>query len=553
MQPLPGPAHWFVPLWVPVSVLFLGSATVFSCGVAWQLGGRERHETVRTRLLLGLPWGSISVAGVVLCVYWFVQGGWTDPHAPTVIPFRSWSYFVPSGVVLSSFAHSGYNHLLGNLIGTLTVGVLAEYAWSHYPRGRGVSVFSSESVWTNPYARVLGFVAGSLAVGVVSGLFSLGPTIGFSGVVFVYVGVALTRYPFGTLLALLWSRVLLLVYRSLTNPTIVQGGHTQFDSPWWAGISLQGHVFGLLIGMVLGLILLRRRSVSVDTLRLWSAVLLLAVLEGVWAVYLPLDGGRFVLFRAVGVGVVFLFAALFTNAIRTGETRLLWRFDLRYGVIARRITIAFVIVLAVVAVPYNLFTVSDPTAGITSENSVEVGEYTVAYAEGIPHQYISTVQIDGFGEPTNVTTSGVIVINDQREIWWPEISKQRLAFAGEAGVRVGGIGWHETVNARRLAWEPVGNHSVYTVYLNHDGSGSLVYSSQPARAEPVIGGRRVTVVSGEPFRVRVTHNGSVLGRAPVPAPDESVSVGGLTLNRTDGTLYAERNDTWVRVAKYDPP
>lgn len=548
MQPSPGPTLSLA--WVPVSVLFLCSAIVFSCGIAWQLGGRERHETHRTRLLSGVPWGSLSVAGIVVVVYWFVQGGWSDPHAPTVIPFRSWSYFAPSGLVLSSFAHSGYNHLLGNLIGTLTAGVLAEYAWSHYPRERGVSVFSS--VLTNPYARVLCFVAGSVAVGLVSGLFSLGPTIGFSGVVFAYVGLALTRYPWGTLLALLWGRVLLLVYRSLMNPTIVRGGHAQFDTPWWAGISLQGHVFGVLIGIVVGLVLLRRRSVSVDGLRLWSGVILFAVLEGVWAVYLPVDGGQYVLFRAVGVGVVFLFGALLMNALRNDVTHLFGRVDIRYGAVARRLTIAFVIVLAAVTVPYNVFTVSE-SPGITPENSVEVGEYTVAYAEEIQHQYISSVQFGGFGDPTNVTTSGVIVINDQREIWWPEVSKQRLAFAGAVGVRVGGIGWRETVHARRPVWNPVGNNPVYTVQLDHDDDRSLVYTSQPASAEPMIDGRRVTIVPGEPFRVRITHDGTVLGDTPIPTPNETTSVGGLTLNRTDGLLYAERNDTWVRVANYDPP
>ncbi|UPM41975.1 rhomboid family intramembrane serine protease [Halocatena salina] len=549
MQPLPGPAL-FSPLG-PVPVLFLVSAIVFSCGVAWQLGGQERYETVRTRLLLGVPWGSISVAAGLLGVYWFVQGGWSDPHAPTVIPFRSWSYFAPTGIVLSSFTHSSYNHLLGNLIGTLTVGVLAEYAWSHYPRGRGVRVFSS--LQTNPYARILAFVGGSIAVGLVSGVFSLGPTIGFSGVVFAYVGLALIRYPWGTLLALLWSRALLLVYRSLRNPTIIQGGHTQFSTPWWAGISLQGHVLGLLTGIVLGIVVLKRRSVAVDRFRLWSAVILFAVLEGVWAVYLPVDGGRFMLFRAIGVGAVFLFAALLINAPRRDTTRLAGKTDIGYGVLARRITVAFVLVLAAVAIPYNLYTVSDSTPGITAENSIEVDEYTVAYAEQIPHQYISAVQIDAFDEPTNVTTSGVIVMNDRREIWWPEISKRRLAFVGAASIRIGGIGVRKTVHVRRPTWNPIGNHSVYTVQLVHDNERSLVYSSQPSRAKPVVDGRRITVVPGEQFRVRVTQNGSILGNTPVPTPNETTSVGGLMLNRTKRMLYAQRNDTLVRVATYEPP
>lgn len=549
MEPLSGPTLLFVSLWVPVTTLALCAVIVLSCVVALGGSGRERLEPVKSRFLFGIPWGTLSIVVVLLFVYWFVQGGWVSPHTPTVIPFRSWSYFAPSGLALSSFSHSGQGHLMGNLAGALTVGVLAEYAWGHFPPEQA----ESGGVWppTTPAARVLAFVGGSFVVGVASGLFSLGPTIGFSGVVFAYAGFALTRHPFGTLLALLWSRLLLLVYRSLMNPTITQGGHSQFVTPWWAGISVQGHVFGLFVGVVFGAVFLRRRSRPTG-LRLWSSVLLLAVLEGLWAVYLPVDGGRFTLFRAVGIGAVFVLAALLTSAVRNSDARLP-RLSVRYGETAQGLTIAILLVLGTVAVPYNFFMISEPTDGITPENSVTVGEYTITYAENIPHQYIKTVRVDGFSQPTNVTTSGVIVTSDEREIWWPEISKQRLAFAGRAGVRVGGVGWHETVIARRLTWNPVGNHSVYTVSLRHEQNSSLVYSSQPARAEPTVDGRRITIVPGEQFRVRISNNSSVLGDAPIPARNETTTVGGLTFNRTNNTLYATRNDTRVRVAKYKPP
>ena len=85
-------------------------------------------RTIRRRLVLGVPWGTLLVVGFVLCVYLFLQGGWDHWYNPVVIPFRAWSYLAPLGVAVSGFAHSGSGHLLGNLCGTLAVAPLVEYA-----------------------------------------------------------------------------------------------------------------------------------------------------------------------------------------------------------------------------------------------------------------------------------------------------------------------------------------------------------------------------------------------------------------------------------------
>jgi membrane associated rhomboid family serine protease len=541
------------PSWLPVYELALVAVVVLSFVIAKRLGGDAFDGRFRSRLILGVPWGTLIVALFVICVYLFVQDGLTHA-APTVIPFRAWSYFYPLGIVTSPFAHASRGHITGNLIATFTVGVLAEYVWGHYPDNRGVSTFSS--LRTNPYARVFAFVLGSFGVGLLTGIFSLGPTIGFSGVVFAYAGFALTRYPFGMILALLSSRVLSLVYEALRNPVLTQSGHPTFVTPSWSGIALQGHALGLFIGGLLGLYIVRRRETRPGGLRLWAGILLLAVTQGLWTVYVPLGGARFRLFKAVGVILVFVLATLFASSFRSsgGFTFPFIDSEIEYRRVVLSVVVLVLVVIAGVAVPYNLFAVSGSgeSPGITPENSVQVRDYVVAYAEGVPDQYISQIQISVFGETTGVPASGVIVINDQREIWWQEVSKSRLAFDRRAVVRVGGIDWRETVVARRTTWKVVGNHSVYTVHLKHDDTRDLVFTSKPARAKLTIANRNITVVPGETFSFRVTRNGTTLGQVPVPEPNETTSTGGITFVRKKNKVYASTNESRVRVATYAP-
>lgn len=558
MQPLFRLAISIFPSWLPVYDLLLVGAIVLSFGIARWFGGFDPVRVARTRFRWGIPWGTLSISGFVLFVYLFVQNGITYPNAPTVIPFRAWSYFSPTGIVMSPFTHANRGHVTGNIVGTLTVGVLAEYLWSHYPEKRTSNASTSLGLGfvptlTHPSVRILAFVVGSLVVGLLSGVFSLGPTIGFSGVVFAYAGFTLMRYPLGTVLVLLSGRVLSLVYQSIRNPTVTQAGQPQFVTPWWAGISLQGHALGLFIGALCGIYLVRRRSVRPNGLRLWSGVLIFAVFEGMWAMYIPLGGSQFKLFRAIGAAAVFLLAALLTIAVRSSDQPLFGRSRIQYKDAALSLVAVLLVIIAAVAVPYNLFTVPDRSSGITDQNSIQVRGYTIAYAEGIPNQYISDVEFNALGETTNVKASGVIVVNDQQEIWWQEISKDRLGFDHKVAVRVGGIGWRETVLASRTTWKVVGNHSVYTVQLEHDDERTHVFTSQPARAEPTIAGRNVTFVPGETFSFRVTRNGTVLGQADIPERNEAVSAGGLTLVRMKNRLYAMNNKTRVRIAKYVPP
>jgi membrane associated rhomboid family serine protease len=289
--------------------------------VRWLDRNRDWGRRRRERLVLGVPWGTLLVSGFVVAVYLFVQGGLEHWYRPAVIPFRSWSYLYPVGTLASGFAHSGAGHLTGNLVGTLVFGTIAEYAWSHFPRDRGATVGSS--LRTNPYARaLLVFPGGVIGVGVLTGVFSLGPTIGFSGVVFALAGFALTRFPIGTALGLLASDGVRLAYNALQNPVSTASRSPGFGGPWWAGISIQGHLFGLLIGVALGILVFRRRSNQPNALRLWGGALLFVIGENLWALWWYRGGNEFVLFRGLGMWFVLLLSLAVAVSLVASDRRM---------------------------------------------------------------------------------------------------------------------------------------------------------------------------------------------------------------------------------------
>ncbi|MFB6352625.1 MAG: hypothetical protein ABEJ92_00915 [Halobacteriales archaeon] len=157
-----------VPAWLPATELAVGLAVVGSLAVVRWLD--RRHDwgpARRSRLLLGVPWGTLTTGLFVLAVYLFVQGGLHHWRAPLVIPYRSWSYLYPLGMVVAPFAHNGVGHLTGNLLGTVVLGTLAEYAWGHFPTGRGAQSFAG---WrSNPYVRAFVlFPAGVVGIGLLT-------------------------------------------------------------------------------------------------------------------------------------------------------------------------------------------------------------------------------------------------------------------------------------------------------------------------------------------------------------------------------------------------
>lgn len=328
--------------------LAVALVALLSVVVVWRLDAAsgERYARLRSRFVLGVPWGTLLTICFVLGVYLFVQGGLANWNAPLVLPFRAWSYLYPLGIVTAPFAHASPGHLLGNLIGTLAFAPIAEYAWGHYRRSpsdsrpqsplssslsfpspstsapRSIPFSAPESVLASPLGRILVFFCGTIAIGLVTSLFALGPVIGFSGVVFAFAGFALVRYPLATVIALAGGGVLRLVYSALTNPVTTASAEPSFAAPWWAGIAIQGHALGLLCGVLLGAFLVRRRNAAPPALRLWFGVLIFAVSQSLWAVYWYRGGETYVLFRALGTVLVFALATLVAVGVATPDRSL---------------------------------------------------------------------------------------------------------------------------------------------------------------------------------------------------------------------------------------
>ncbi|WP_411968527.1 rhomboid family intramembrane serine protease [Haloferax sp. YSSS75] len=511
--------------------------------------------TLRRRFLLGLPLGTFVSVGGVLVVYLFVQGGYTSWYRPLVIPFRAWSYFYPLGMLTASFTHSSAGHLVGNLIGTLTLAPIAEYAWGHYPTRRGSTSFGSFR--ENPYARALViFPAGVFGVGLLTSFFALGPVIGFSGVVFAFAGFALVTRPLTTVLAFVSGRVLSLFYNALQAPEVVATSRPVFSTPWWAQIAIQGHAIGLLFGVILGVWLAHQRDGDrPSAFRSFAGVLLFAVSESLWAVYWFRGADTFVLFRAIGFSLVVALALVVALTVSASDRPLRDRapsgslFSARHWQVGVAVLLVVTAALTGPAVPYNLFTAADDDL---PGESVTVRDYEVTYAEDVPNGLTATFDIELFGESTTTNTSGVIVKSDQRGIWTTAVSTGQLAFSGQSTVRVGGLGWQKQVSAVRDGFVVSGTGiSAYRVFLVSNGSSSLAYTTDPVRAEPVVAGRNVSVVptaTGYDLSVS-TDNRTV--RGPMPTENVSTTLAGVRFVREQAFVFAEYEGTRVRVARQE--
>lgn len=585
-----------------VVVALLGSVTIVR---RLHRSDRPWIEVARTRLVMGVPWGSLVVIGAVCFVYLFVQDGITNVSDPVTVPYRAWSYFYPLGMLTASFSHVGPTHLVGNLLGAAVVAPIAEYAWGHYPNERENG--AAESWRTDPWVRALVvFPLAVFAIGLVTSLFALGPVIGFSGLVFAFAGFAIVHYPIVTLVGTLGVHgALLTIFRALRDPVSVYITEPSPPGPpTWATIAIQGHALGFFVGLVLGILVLRRRGSRPDPLRLWIAILLFGFAKSLWAIYWFGGDNTFLLFQGPGVVVVAVLAVLITLAVagpersvvprrfrssdtrsravgdgsspdvrplelvngRSGHTDAAARLEriteLARGTrtaertsgpsLRRTAFLAIIVVTAVlagIAVPANLLVVegADPSA----ESHVEIEGYTVEYAESVENELVSPVAVGPFDDAVTLESSGVIVSSDQRQIWLEAVTSQRLAFTGEETVYIGGPGWREAIHVERTGWEPIGSETVYQVWIQEDGAErQLVYESNGSTADVRIDDRDVGVASedGE-FVLEVTAAEADTGTtAPIPEEDESIEANGIGFERDGGTIYAISDGTKVAVA-----
>ncbi|WP_158057001.1 rhomboid family intramembrane serine protease [Halorussus halophilus] len=608
---LPSPEQVAIPL-----------AFLLSVVLVWVLDrprGRWGRK-VRSRFLLGVPWGTVVSVVAVVSVYLFVQQGWDHWFNPVTLPFSSWSYLYPTGWLLAPFSHNGASHLVGNMTSTLAVAPLAEYYFSHYPTKRGERSFGS---WrTNPWIRAFVlFPVGVFVVGLATSIFAWGPIIGFSGVVFAFAGFAAVRYPLGAVVALSVQSLVRTVYLAMRDPVILGTARPGFNTPWWYGIAVQGHALGLFLGIVLGVALLYQRRERPSALRLWTGLTVMGTSMSLWALWWYRGESTYVLYRGLGIVFVVVVALLATLAARASDRSLpavptrrhasvglasilvlgwaLWRtlgapaaflqtvpiagyeisaLSLLFGTvfvaisavgvvssekpllpqtgITRKQTayVALMLPLAVfagVAIPVNMTDVQ-PSADAPGEGpTIDVNGYTVTYAESVPNEKVSVIDVSLFGETTDVQTSGVIVVNPDREIWARAVSKGQLAFTGRTGIRVGGVGWSEVVRVNRAGWKTVHGETAYQVWLKGPEMEGWrhTFASDPATAGPTLEHKDFAVVpQNGKFFLRLSENNSTVATAPMPAKGENVTIEGIEFERKGKQLFAETNGTRIRVA-----
>ncbi|MEF8775148.1 MAG: rhomboid family intramembrane serine protease [Haloarculaceae archaeon] len=513
------------------------------------------RRTLTARFVAGVPWGTAIVVGWLLFVYFVVQGAWAHPYDPLVVPFRSWSYLYPEGMFFAPFAHDGRGHLVGNIVSTLAFAPIVEFAWGHYARSEA----SVDQPWLGrPAGRIAAFVGAVFVMGLLTSLFVPGPLIGFSGVVFAFAGAGLVVAPLQTVVAILASNVFSLFYRAWIDPVRIAEAQQRFIVPPWADVAIHGHALGLLVGIAGGIWLLRRTGDTADLAHVWIAGLVFGVAETLWAFFWSVGSGRFALFRGVGLAAVVFFASVVVVAVGGSERRVLPPGLLERpgplrglaGLSRRRaafvLLVGPVLVLAAVAVPFNLVAIDDPDL----DDGVEVGSYRVTYAEDVPDRIVPDISLPFVDGDFRIERSGVIVVNDRRHIWEAVIKTGGLAFRGTGRVTVGGLGWRETVYVNRTTWTVVDGGATYTVYVRRPGEPrKQVYIDDPVVVPAVLDGKRVTIrPTAEGYRLAVSENETTLAQGPMPGPGENVTLANLRFAREGASLVASFERTRIHVA-----
>ncbi|MHB9286186.1 rhomboid family intramembrane serine protease [Halobacteriales archaeon Cl-PHB] len=536
---------------VPVSVLSLagvGLAAFVALLALWRLEETAPLGVIRRRFLLGVPWGTVGVVLGLVAVYLVVQDAWGALRDPLVVPFRAWSYSYPLGMLTAAFSHADLWHITGNVLATVVYAPIVEYVWSHYPTSRGSQSFRS---WrTNPFSRVGVFLGVVVAVGLLTSLFVPGPVIGFSGVVFAFAGFALVTRPLLAIVALVSVRVVRVSYIALLEPVATVAAGPEYVTPWWAGIAIQGHTFGLFVGVLLGVALLRLRAETPQVGRVWVAALLVAVSESLYAFYWYAGAETYVLFRAAGIAFVVVLATVVAAAIADPQRQLIPRVDLPVRVAATALVLVGVLAISLVALPHN---VADVGPGDDLDRDLTVGGYTIGYAEDVTHGYVGSIELPVVPDPPAPNASGVIVASDARNVWEVTVSAGRLAFDGKKTISVGGLGWRERIVANRTGWNVVDGGNTYKVYLRRVGGDKrLVHLADPVSLPGTYVNRNVSIApTTSGYDIVVKRNNSTLDRQAIPRADGVFVVGGVGFERQINDLFLVDNGTRIRVANFD--
>lgn len=561
---------------------------VVTAGLLWVLGGGHRWRVAAAdRLVYGLPIGSILTVGIVVSTYLLLQDGLWFWNEPLVLPFVSWSWLYPLGLLTAGITHGSPSHLLSNMTATLAIAPIAEYAWGHYTEDRNGPSTLTSSPWVR---AVLLFPLVLLVAALLTSIFALGPGIGFSGAVFAIIGFALIMRPVWTLIGILASSALATLYQAIQQPvlreTIAAGPPTP---PAWAGIGFHAHAIGFLGGVLIAIWVQYRRDQSPSFGRIGLATLGLGLVQGLWLIVWPGGTETYVLYRGGGVLVLAGIALLIAGAAGGSERSFPWPTGrlipsarqlailwfafvwlgtlgvvvgsvvasvptATIGVLAvltggllsvpaipairssswlhrplsRRQTATAVLsgVVLVLLVPGVLFglTVVDPTPEPSPRgDTVTINDYELTYTANATNPRQFAV-----GPPANGTDTasytGLIVTSEQRELWTMAIREDRLAYESTTTVVVGGVGWRQSVDVERTGWAVSGADTAYTVDLTVNDTRTQAFTSAPVSVPGSLANTTVELVPADPrTQLRVTHNNGTTLGA-VPVPRSSDQV-----------------------------
>lgn len=545
----------------------------------WHRAGRHRWRAIlEDRFIYGIPWGSLVTLVGVVGFYLFAQSGLTHWDSPVVLPFRSWSYGYVTGWLSAGFAHAGPNHLVGNVLGALVLTPIVEYAWGHYPpsaRASGTNTKASQphshpppsdapdppgdrqatgntstpssgskrsGLLGTPWLRALVvFPLAILAVSVLTSLFAFGWSLGYSGTVFFLLGFALVVFPVTTVVAVVVTSGVNVLFQAMWNPvfrvTADPGGPSP---PAWAGVNIQAHLLGFLLGVLVAFLVLRHRDQWPSVERVALATVLVVLVRNLWLIPTS-SGGEYVQWRAIGVVFALCLAFVIIALVAMDDQPILGLVTTRGVVLAALLCIT--VLIALPSLTSNLAGMDeDPVPG---EGELVVADYTVTYEEDAPHARIDS------------NASGVIVVSEQRDIWSSVIDKDELAHEGAETVPVGGIGWREAIAVDRTGWDVVGNGTVYAVDLEHDDTRVRSFTADPLASASRIANHSLSVeatpTANERFSVAIDSDGDRLGAVHIPAVNGTATVGDFTVSTTDRdgteTVFVERGDTRVQVAQ----
>lgn len=674
----------------------LGATLFATLAIVWYYYGRGRWRAfAETRLLYGVPWGTLVTVAVVVAFYLFAQNGlwhWSDP---VVYPFVSWSYFYPLGLVTAGIAHSSPAHIVSNLTATLVLAPIAEFAWGHYAsdgstrtgdpsvqpdehagkREAGANAETDENpahapgrthrettdgaasdpaepdvdgsadrrdptddrrtdggrdapaqeppvardptggggLLDTPWVRaVVLFPAALLGAALLTAVYSLGPGLGFSGAVYAILGFAIVTYPATTVVGVVVASALGVLYEALTRPVVTTTVEVTTPSPpSWAGIGFQAHALGFLLGVVAAVALLAYRRRSPGTERVFFATLLVGLVQSLWLLSWG-SGDTYTLYRGAGVIVLLVLTLVVAAAARTRPSSassdgpsgrflamgwllfaavlvlgalgtaslfgplsatavvpigflavlllapgvlalLASRVDLEVDVYRKVAVLALVAIVVLVALPSVLVSSAVvPEDPVPNQNgSVTVGEYTVTYVadEPIPRELFGVDAGNGSGG----SVTGVVVVNQDREIGTIGVQNRVLRHEGEGSVPVGGVGWRESIRAERTAWNVAGGETAYAIDLFHDGDRTRSYTTHPVTAAASVAGASVVVVPVESgFQLRALRDDTVVDEVAVPPTNETTGLGDLEVStRSDGDtrrIYASGPDSRALIA-----